>query len=403
MSLLDKVSLVVTPNAVKANKLYAVIPADGAGDLTAIRSTTKTRTNGVGLIETVAVNVPSLNYDTVGGEPSILIEPQRTNLLTYSQDYSNSSWNKALGSTLESSTITSPSGQDNAFLIDMTASGTFISKAVTFTAVPHSYSLFLKSPTVNGTYVINYFDGDHHRVLINLTTVWQRFELNFTPNAVNGFVYLGDPRSLSPTLKTAHVWGAQLEESNYSTSYIPTLGSSVTRNQDLISKTGISDLINSQEGVLFLEMAALVNDLNIRTITLSNGTSSTRVLIAYSGSSNAIYFNININGTSAFAYQNASYDITKNLKIAFSYKLNQFKIFINGVKVHENLLGNVPNANALNSLALDNGGGLAPYFGKISQLQLYKTALTDDECILLTSNSYASFELMAADLNYVIQ
>ena len=39
MSLLDKASLVLTPNAVKASKLYSVVPTNGIGDLTVVRTT----------------------------------------------------------------------------------------------------------------------------------------------------------------------------------------------------------------------------------------------------------------------------------------------------------------------------------------------------------------------------
>ena len=50
--------------------------------------------------------------------------------------------------------------------------------------------------------------------------------------------------------------GAQLEEGSYATSYIPTSGSTVTRNQDIFTRDGIGSLINSTEGVLFVEIAA---------------------------------------------------------------------------------------------------------------------------------------------------
>jgi len=79
MSLLTQASLVLTPNAVKASKLYSIIPSNGNGDMDVVRATTATRVNSLGLIESVASNVPRLNYD--GSCPSILVEPQETNLL----------------------------------------------------------------------------------------------------------------------------------------------------------------------------------------------------------------------------------------------------------------------------------------------------------------------------------
>ena len=57
---------------------------------------------------------------------------------------------------------------------------------------------------------------------------------------------------------SVYIWGAQLEVGSYATSYIPTSGSTVTRNQDIFTRDGIGSLINSTEGVLFVEIAALI-------------------------------------------------------------------------------------------------------------------------------------------------
>lgn len=91
MSLLDTASLVITPNGTKASKLYSVVPSDGSGDMTVTRATTATRVNSAGLIESVASNVPRLDYSN-GTCPSILVEPQRTNILKYSEDLTNAVW-----------------------------------------------------------------------------------------------------------------------------------------------------------------------------------------------------------------------------------------------------------------------------------------------------------------------
>ena len=71
-------SLMITPNAIKAGKLYSVIPTNGTGDLDVIRATTATRVNESGNIEVVPANVARIDYSK--GQPAILVEPQRTNL-----------------------------------------------------------------------------------------------------------------------------------------------------------------------------------------------------------------------------------------------------------------------------------------------------------------------------------
>ena len=80
MSLLDTASLILTPNGYKASKLYSVKPTDASGDMTVVRATTATRVNSAGLIESVAINAPKIDY-TGGGCPKILVEPERKNLV----------------------------------------------------------------------------------------------------------------------------------------------------------------------------------------------------------------------------------------------------------------------------------------------------------------------------------
>ena len=79
-------SLVIVPDRYKADKLYSQIPVDGTGDFTVVRGTTATRVNASGLIESVASDVPRLDY-TGGGCPSLLVEPAATNLLLRSEEF----------------------------------------------------------------------------------------------------------------------------------------------------------------------------------------------------------------------------------------------------------------------------------------------------------------------------
>ena len=79
MSLYEKISLAQIPSGYKASTLYSVIPANGDGDFNFTRSSSATRVNKDGLIETVGTNVPRLDY-TNSECPSLLLEPQRTQL-----------------------------------------------------------------------------------------------------------------------------------------------------------------------------------------------------------------------------------------------------------------------------------------------------------------------------------
>jgi hypothetical protein len=93
MTLLSEASFLVTPNGYKASKLYAAIPTNGNGDMTFTRATTATRVDENDLVSSVASNVPRIDY-TGGGCPSILLEPQRTNIVLRSEEFDNASFQK---------------------------------------------------------------------------------------------------------------------------------------------------------------------------------------------------------------------------------------------------------------------------------------------------------------------
>ena len=64
-------------------------------------------------------------------------------------------------------------------------------------------------------------------------------------------------------------------------------------------------------------------------------------------------------------------------------------------------------ANSLNTLQLADGNGSANFYGKVKQLQVYDTALTDEQLLQLTGESgtdfYESYAEMASALTYTIQ
>jgi hypothetical protein len=78
----------------KAGTLYSLVPDSGAGDFGVTRSgTTAMELNAQGFWQPVGENVPRFSYE--GGEPGILVEEARTNLITYPQSFANAYWAKS--------------------------------------------------------------------------------------------------------------------------------------------------------------------------------------------------------------------------------------------------------------------------------------------------------------------
>ena len=142
---------------------------------------------------------------------------------------------------------------------------------------------------------------------------------------------------------SVYIWGAQLEAGSYATSYIPTSGSTVTRNQDIFTRDGIGSLINSTEGVLFVEIAALSDDGTFRILSLSSGSATNRILIYYSSDTNAIVYSITSAGNSIATYSYTLSDSTILNKLAVKWKVNDFAFWVNGTEVHTVSSGNPPS------------------------------------------------------------
>ena len=179
-----------------------------------------------------------------------------------------------------------------------------------------------------------------------------------------------------------YIFGAQLEQGSYPTSYIPTSGSTVTRNQDIFTRDGIASLINDSEGVLFVEMASLSDDLTYRILSLSDGTPNERVYIQYTNASNTVAVVVKNGGSTQANMVYVLSDETQFSKIAIKWKVNDFAMWVDGVEVGTDTSGSVPLG--LNRLAFDNAS-VTNFYGKVRQLQVYNTALTDAQLTSLTS------------------
>jgi hypothetical protein len=177
------------------------------------------------------------------------------------------------------------------------------------------------------------------------------------------------------------MWGGQLENSTYATSYIPTLATSVTRLPDGAIKTGISSLFGATEGVVYLQVGRVRH---------SGVTGATKWFIEVRkddnnsfgiGAGNTdvapnIRFVTNINGVVTTEAEPNGFN---NAKIAIKYTSTQFKLFVNGI------LTNTINKSIGNYSAVQfmEGAG-QDLLMDLKNFKIFSTALTDAECVQLT-------------------
>ena len=181
-----------------------------------------------------------------------LFEPQSTNLITYSEDFSQ--WFSSGDVTVESGYL-APDGTNNAYKISGTTS------ALTLGGASETSTRTIYARTISGTGQANLCSFNQNtNNLFTITDQWQRFEVNGAIATGGTTFYAVDFRG-NTTLTEILLWGAQSEALSYATSYIPTEGTIKTRNQDLCTNGGDVSLINSSEGVLYAQISALDNDL----------------------------------------------------------------------------------------------------------------------------------------------
>ena len=416
MSLLASASLILTPNGYKSGKLYSIVPSSGNGDLTFTRATSASRVNSSGLIENVLTGVPRLDYS--GSNASILLEPQRTNLAAYSTQFNDAYWSKN-NSTISSNLITAPDGTTTAdkivsnlftgrvsvnktFTVTANAKNTFTlyAKAAEWSKICifHDSATFTEAAYYGSSAYIDLLTGTSTSPSIAKSTSvgngWYRIETSATPTITSHPITIVplDPLATSVNgvngdgVSGVYIWGAQFESSaSYATSYIPTTTSTVTRNQDLASVSGVSSLIGQTEGVMFIESAALFNDLTNRVLSISDGTANNRIFLRYNFTSNAIFAFGVANGVT-FPNQiiYTLTDETQYAKIAVRYKANDITLWVNGAKRGVDTTSQVLPLN-LSRFAFDRGDSIDIFFGKVKSAQLYKTYLSDAECITLTT------------------
>jgi len=212
------------------------------------------------------LNVPRLTYQNGGGGcPSLLLEKQSTNLLLRSEDFSTT-WTLN-GATITANSTTSPDGTQNADTLTG-ASGNFrIYQIVSgLSSVDYTFSVFAKKGTASKIWFdfVNVADGPSFDFNTKTWSTSSGWTTSYEEHGNGWFRLIGKRASnttsaglglkVAAANETVFIWGAQMEQSSYPTSYIPTTSASATRVADACSKTGISSLIGQTEGVLFVDV-----------------------------------------------------------------------------------------------------------------------------------------------------
>jgi len=347
------------------------------------------------------VDLARINYDSNGENGHILLEPSSTNLVTYSEDFNE--WTLTRCSLGDK--VLSPNGTISAYkIIPNTENAKHEISTSVSSYTTATVSLFAKAAEKHRLQITKSNWGTTDFDLLNETVTsgvgtiesygngWYRCTASYTASPSQSTIYIivadddGDVTYSGNNSDGIYFWGAQLEALPYATSYIPTLtGSTVTRAGEKLYGSGNSTLINSEEGVLYAEIAALADDTTYRFISLSDGTTGNRVVLGYHNVSNTVRGYV-YSGTTIVATMSYAVDSIRDfIKLAIKYKRDDFALWVDGVKRGVDGAGAAPIG--LDSLQFDSGDGSSFLYGKCKAVAVFDRALNDTELGNLTNNS----------------
>ena len=379
---------------------------------------TATRINSSGLVESVNANLPRFDYtlNTGGSCNGLLIEEQRTNLSTYSEDFRNTADagatrpNTYINMTLAQNATTSPYGVANSSdkLVETSATGNhgcFRSGIIT-SAGTYAYTVRIKPGERNKVQLSFGSTGNTVRFTLQGagSVDYQLSATGFIRASADGWYYCtmvaspGSATSVSIILmdeagsisyagdptKGLYVDCIQVETGAFATSYIPNLATgTTTRNADVVTMTGtnFSDWYNASEGTFFYEWlsSGQANGAQRFGMTVSDGTANNRIRSFVNSSTTQVTTQVTTSGVSVASLNNtvtASTGVVN--RTCAAYKLDSFASSSNASAPATDTLGGVPSG--VNQGLIGSDVGATGFLnGTMKKISYWPQCLTNAE------------------------
>ena len=373
--------------------------------ITFTRTTSGTRVGPDGYIEVIPADQPRFDFDPVTGEClGLLVEEQRTNLITITTNNENglpiTDFNYPMSGFDENNTELDIAPDGNLVLCKYDLAGTngpflSITSTASITAgVTYTMSMWVKGgSSYSASFAwVNQTTNEVPNTTISITPEWRRYTFSFTPQFNSTSSRLQIFFSTQGNDKIISVWGAQLEQGSFATSYIPRPSGQATRTADNASITGsnFTEWYNPSEGTLISQ-----STMPLDRIIPGSFRSFAQIVKSSSYNSDSIFQYINSGNSYPASEARVSnsnvFGITSGntyflgCKIATAYAAANYAISSAGVAPVTNSYNGVPND--LDKLCIGNvndNNSLGCVNGTISQLTYYPTRLPNAQLQTLT-------------------
>lgn len=378
-------------------------------------TTTETITNYIPQLLTAASGVARFDHNPTTDESlGLLIEEQRTNLLTYSEQFDDAAWTKT-ATTITANTIVAPDGAltGDKLVEDATTANHLIAQSASVTSgTAYTVSFYAKKAERTqcallfasagfGTQTIDIFNLDTGTVVTNasgtaaITAVgngWYRVSTTRTATATASSSFQIRTASAGATnyagdgYSGIYIWGAQLEAGAFPTSYIPTVASQVTRSGDIAVMTGtnFSSWYSQSEGTFYAQFRPMASDFggNKNMFLASDNTTANFVGLRYVTSGTVPGFGDTTAGTTQASMSTGTMVAGTSYKIAGVYKVNDFAASRDSATVVTDTAGTLPVVDRAEIGCLT---GTAIGSQHIAKLAYYPLRVTNAQLQALTS------------------